>query len=352
MDKKVIKSLMVIGLLIFIISFFITSFTTKESDKAEETISTNTKKISLIDELKRQGNIQISNENLKYITVEDEFLDNFKYYLRKAEKLDKNVDFKCKFKGRAKDIEFFTDFNYLKISQNKRSEYYKFPSNDKKNIEKLFDKEIYTAFDAVKNYENWNTVVVEYSGKKKEISDLKKFNEQINKKRKISQYQATKIADEAEENFYITVKTDNYEFYIQTIGRNAIGVYYKDYKSYYEIDRDFYNYLCDICFVAKKKNKEKSEYDWVENIQVKDIVNNIEETFEKEQKDDILNSLFNDDIKEVKFDKYEVKRYILRLNGKGNSEEIVIYENYVKKGGKYYKIKNADLIIDSFLNVP
>ncbi|SHJ98441.1 hypothetical protein [Tepidibacter formicigenes] len=354
MDKRVIKSILLIGALIFIISFFITSFKTKDSsDESKEAI--NTKEVSLINELKKQKSIQISNKNLEDIDVEEEFYTDFKYYLGKLNKLDNSVEFNEVFTGKGDNIEFSTDFNYIKVTGYNKIDYFEIPSNEKEGIRNLFNKEIYTSFDSIKNYKNWDNVIAEYKDKKKEISNLKEFDEKIIKKRKISQYQASKMEEQVKDNFYITINAKEYEFYIQTIGKNAIGVYYKNYKSYYEIDNDFYNYLCDISFVAKKDNEieqEKSEYDWVQSIEIKDIVNNIDETFDGEQKDNILDSLFNKEIKEVNFDKYEVKRYILKLKGNGKSEDITIYESYVYKNDKYYEIKNADLIIDSFLNAP
>lgn len=356
MNKKAIKSILFAALLVFIVSFGITILSSKPSEDKNKTITANTKEVSLLNEFKKEKDIKISNEVLENIGVEIDFLSDFMYYLDKSKKTDKPSDFKEIFKGKGKNVEFSTDFKIIKIKNQNKEEYYKLPLEYEKDIEKLFNKEIYISFDAVKQYKTWNSVTIDYKDNSKEISKIKleDFNNKIIRKKALSEYQAARLG-EYDENFNITIKGNGYELNLQTIGSSAMGVYYKEYKAYYEIDEQLYNYLCDIFYISKEdrivsNEKKISEFDWVEKIEINDIVNKMDGEAENSDKDELLNSLFRDNMEKVKFDTYEVKRYSLKLIGNGKTEKITVYENHIQRNGDYYKIKNVDLIIDSFMN--
>ncbi len=358
MNKKVIKSILLLALGIFIISFFAASLKTKvEDNKKEEIDPAKVKESLLIDDLKKETTISLSNGILNEIEMEEDFITDFAYYLNRAKKIEKDSSFEEIFEGQGDTVKFSTDFKILKIKKEDKEEYWQIPSEDEEGLKKLLDQGIYTAFDCIKKVDTWETVKVEYKEKSKQISKFNDLNEKIKKKRTLSEYQASKLGKE-DGGFYITIKGKEYDIYLQTIGTNAIGIYYKNYKGYYEIEKDLYDYLCDIFYVAKEEREESiskentNTYDWVEEIEIKDVVNKMDGSLDGKEKDDLLTALFSENMQEVKFDTYEVKRYSLNLKGKEKSEKITVYENHVEKNGVYYKVKNADLIIDSFMNIP
>jgi hypothetical protein len=67
-------------------------------------------------------------------------------------------------------------------------------------------------------------------------------------------------------------------------------------------------------------------------------------------KDELVRYLFREIKEPVEFKDYEFERYHLKLKGESKEQEMIIYENHIKIKDKYYKIKGADLIVDSVIN--
>ncbi len=298
----------------------------------------------------KEQNITLSNKNIKDIKIEEDYFNDFKYYIQKSKKIE-NVEFDEKVTGYSDDIKFSTDFNYIKIMKNEDTQYFDMPDEEIEGLESLMNKAINTSFDIIKKVQDIKAVQISYKNKQKQIENVKEFNDKIHKKSNISEYKASKLMDEVKENFDINIKVDGYEIYAKTLGKTGLGIYYKDYKAYYEIDDSLYNYLCDVLFVSKNDNEsDEVGYEWINTIKVEDKVNDIEEELQGELKDELVRYLFREIKEPVEFKDYEFERYKLKLKGDSKEEDITVYENHVKIKDKYYKINGADLIVDSVVN--
>ncbi len=348
MNKKVIKSILIFSGIVFLLSFFITSVKTKP--KEEQTTSTLNQEVNLMNSLLKKQNITLSNKNIKDITIEEDYFNDFKYYIQKNKKIEK-IEFDEILTGYADDIKFSTDFNYIKIMKDKDTQYFDISDEQTKGLKSLMDKAINTSFDTIKKVQDKMTVQISYKNKQKQIDNVKEFNDKIHKKSNISEYKASKLMDEVKENFDINIKLDDYEIYAKTLGKTGLGIYYKDYTAYYEIDDTLYNYLCDVLFIEKNSNEsDDSGYDWVQTIKVEDKINDIQEELEGELKDELVRYLFREIKEPVEFKEYEFERYHLNLKGESKDQDITVYENHIKIKDKYYKINGADLIVDSVVN--
>ncbi|WFD10481.1 hypothetical protein [Tepidibacter hydrothermalis] len=348
MNKKVIKSILIFAGIIFLLSFFVTILNTKE--KEEQATTATTQELNLMKSILKKENIILSDNNIKDITMEKDYLNDFKYYIQKSKKIEK-VEFDEKVTGYSDDIKFSTDFNYIKIMKDQDAQYFDMPDKEIEGLENFMNKAINTSFDTIKKVQDIKEVQVSYKDKQKQIKNIKEFNDKIHKKSNISEYKASKLMDEVKENFDINIKLDGYEIYIKTLGKTGLGIYYKDYKAYYEIDDSLYNYLCDVLFVSKDDNEsDEIGYEWIETIKVEDKTNDIEEELQGELKDELVRYLFSEIKEPVEFKDYEFERYHLKVKGKSKEEDITVYENHIKIKDKYYKIKGADLIVDSVVN--
>ncbi|CAH2215136.1 hypothetical protein [Tepidibacter aestuarii] len=350
MNKKVIKSMLIFAGIAFLLTFFITSLMTKEKEEQEQVTTTLKQEVNLMNSLLKKQNIKLSNNNMKDITIEEDYLNDFKYYIQKSEKIEK-ADFDEVVIGSSDDIKFSTDFNYIKIMNNDDTQYFDISDKQTKGLQILIDKAINTSFDTIKKIQDINEVQISYKDKQKQIDNIKEFNGKIHKKSNISEYKASKLMDEVKENFDINIKLENYEIYAKTLGKTGLGIYYKDYTAYYEIDDSLYNYLCDILFISKNDNEsDDAGYEWVQTIKVEDKINDIEEELEGELKDELVRYLFSEIKEPVEFKDYEFERYHLKLKGESKEQDITVYENHIKVNDKYYKINGADLIVDSVIN--
>lgn len=349
MNKKVIKSILIFSSIVFLLSFFITSLKSKPKEEEQATTVTN-QELNLMTSLSKKQDIILSNDNMKDITIENDYVSDFKYYIQKSKKIE-TVEFKEKLTGYSDDIKFSTDFRYIKIMNDKETQYFEMPQEEVKGLENFMNKAINTSFDAIKKVKDVKEVQISYKNKQKQIENIKEFNDKIHKKSNISEYKASKLMDEVKENFDINIKLDGYDVYIKTLGKTGLGIYYKDNKAYYEIDDSLYNYLCDVLFVSKNDNEsDEVGYEWVQTIKVEDKVNDIEEDLQGELKDELVRYLFKEIKEPVEFKDYEFERYHLKLKGDSKEQDITVYENHVKIKDKYYKIKGADLIVDSVVN--
>jgi hypothetical protein len=347
-NKKVIKSMLIFAGIVFLISFLITILRTKE--KEEQATQAINQEVNLMKYLLKEQSIKLSDENIKDITIEQDYFKDFKYYIEKSKKIEK-VEFKEILTGYSDDIKFSTDCNYIKIVKGKETQYFDIEDEQTKELESLIDKATNTSFDTIKKINDIKEVQISYKNKQKQIVNIKEFNDKIHKKANISQYNASKLIDEVKDNFDINIKLDNYEIYAKTLGKTGLGIYYKDYTAYYEIDDSLYNYLCDVLFVSKSNNEsDEIGYEWVQTIKIQDKINEIEEELEGELKDELVRYLFREIKEPVEFKDYEFERYHLKLKGESKEQEMIIYENHIKIKDKYYKIKGADLIVDSVIN--
>lgn len=348
MNKKVIKSMLIFAGIVFLISFLITILRTRE--KEEQATQAINQEVNLMKYLLKEQSIKLSDENIKDTTIEQDYFKDFKYYIEKSKKIEK-VEFKEILTGYSDDIKFSTDYNYIKIVKGKETQYFDIEDEQTKELESLIDKATNTSFDTIKKINDIKEVQISYKNKQKQIVNIKEFNDKIHKKANISQYKASKLIDEVKENFDINIKLDNYEIYAKTLGKTGLGIYYKDYTAYYEIDDSLYNYLCDVLFVSKSNNEsDEIGYEWVQTIKIQDKINDIEEELEGELKDELVRYLFREIKEPVEFKDYEFERYHLKLKGESKEQEMIIYENHIKIKDKYYKIKGADLIVDSVIN--
>ncbi|MEJ8553583.1 hypothetical protein [Tepidibacter sp. Z1-5] len=348
MNKKVIKSILIFSGIVFLLSFFITSLKTKP--KEEQATTTTTQEVNLMNILLKEQNIMLSNKNIKDIKIEEDYLNDFKYYIQKSKKIEK-AEFEEVLTGYSDDIKFSTDFNYIKIMKNNDTKYYEISDKEAKGLKSLIDKAINTSFDTIKKIQDIKEVQISYKDKQKKLENIKEFNDKIHKKSNISEYKASKLMDEVKENFDINIKLNGYEIYAKTLGKTGLGIYYKDYTAYYEIDDTLYNYLCDVLFISKDENEsDEIGYEWIKTIKVEDKTNDIEEELEGELKDELVKYLFSEIKEPVEFKDYEFERYKLKLKGDSKEQDITVYENHIKIKDKYYKINGADLIVDSVVN--
>ncbi|WP_099190954.1 hypothetical protein [Tepidibacter mesophilus] len=353
MNKKVIKSILIFSSVVFILSFFITSLKTKP--KENQVTTTAAQESNLMDSLLKEQSIKLSNNNMQDITMEEDYLNDFRYYIQKSNKIEK-VEFEEVLTGYSDNIKFSTDLNYIKIMNDKKTQYFDISDEQIKGLKKLIDKSINTSFDTIKKAKEIKEVQISYKNKKKQIENIKEFNEKLHKKSSISEYKASKLMAEVKENFDINIKIDGYDIYAKTLGKTGLGIYHKDYAAYYEIDDTLYNYLCDVLFISKNDNEsdeitsDEREYEWVQTIKVEDKVNDIKEELKGELKDELIRTLFGEIKEPVEFKEYEFKRYNLKLKGESKEQEIIVYENHIKINDKYYKINGADLIVDSVVN--
>jgi hypothetical protein len=273
-NKKVIKSMLIFAGIVFLISFLITILRTKE--KEEQATQAINQEVNLMKYLLKEQSIKLSDENIKDITIEQDYFKDFKYYIEKSKKIEK-VEFKEILTGYSDDIKFSTDCNYIKIVKGKETQYFDIEDEQTKELESLIDKATNTSFDTIKKINDIKEVQISYKNKQKQIVNIKEFNDKIHKKANISQYNASKLIDEVKDNFDINIKLDNYEIYAKTLGKTGLGIYYKDYTAYYEIDDSLYNYLCDVLFVSKSNNEsDEIGYEWVQTIKIQDKINEIE----------------------------------------------------------------------------
>ena len=347
MGKKNRRILIIVGVVIFAISFGITMMNS-ESEKKEKTQAVLKEESSLIKELGQSKDMNISGYFLENIKVKDDFLNDFIYYLNNSEKITTKVELEKLVYGNSKNLKFATDYKLVKLYTDDKAEYYKIKKEDEKDFKALIEKEIYTSFKVLKENTDWDEVNIQYRDKEKSLEkiNMKNLSNNVNFVANSPDYNL----DNDENNFNLTIKVKGKEIHAQTLKDNVVGIYYGDYKSYYQITPSLKKYLDDI-FYVKTNNKTdiNSEYSWVDSIDVEDVVNNVEDNFTGNKKEELIKNLFNTKLKPSKFDEFEVKRYKLRLKGASKSEAVVVYENFIFMNNTYYKIDNIGFTIDSIV---
>ncbi|OPJ55075.1 hypothetical protein [Alkalithermobacter paradoxus] len=358
MYKKLIIACIIIFVLVFAITFSLTYIKTKEeAQDTKSTIASRMKDVPLINLLKDEVDIKVSGNRLEDMSLNEDIISELNYYIEKMKKLDDKVTVQSIIKGEGEKVKFTTDYKNMKIEKSGKEEYYEIPSQYSNELEQLFERGMFTSFDITQNNKIWNKVEIEdeYSKQKKELQKSK-FKEFSDNTKLVAYTKEHKIvsSNNANDNFYITIGTRDNEIYLQLMGRSVLGVYYKAHRSYYQIQEDLYDYLSQMMRNTKpsQTKQDQSNYDWVEEIEIKDIVNNINSVVKGKDAKDLVDFLFNKHTVEGTLGQFEEKRYELTLKGKGRTQNIIAYENNIQLNGKVYQVKSVDIIISAYANTP
>ncbi|KXZ40609.1 hypothetical protein SAMN05661008_00693 [Alkalithermobacter thermoalcaliphilus JW-YL-7 = DSM 7308] len=355
MYKKIAIGSAVIFLIVFIASFSITYINTKD-DLVDHRFKPVVKNINLLQTLLNEEEIRLSDNRFENILLNEDVVSEFKEFVQNFKKVDERVNVRKVISGEGKNIQFITDYKHIKIQAQDQEEYYEIPSEYSKQIEELFEKGIFTSLDIIKNHRNLTKVLVEDEKTKKQQelsrSNLKEFSESINYRQTLKEH---RIKNESKDNFYITVSLRNTDIYLQLIDKNTLGVFYKNYRTYYSVEETLYNYLSHIMRNTQytpSENNQEQDYSWVEEIEVKDIVNNINSLVRGKDAKDLMEFLFNKNTTEGRLGEFEEKRYELTLKGNGKTQNITAYENHIQVNSKIYQVRSVDIIISAYANTP
>lgn len=209
-------------------------------------------KKSLIVRLGQRKKVYISDEEVENIKISGDTLDKFKRSMEVFIKV-RTIDgeFSPKNYGRTDTgIKFETDFNYFKISNGKKTEFYKIPVISKKEFQSMYRRMIYTSMDFITDNKDIGKMTVLYGNEEKRVWPWKKDNliHEIYYKREVGKIQPEKEFKKSKDNYTIKMEKSNIKISIQTMGKDFIKIDCGDNTAYYEVYPRLYNYLHDEVF--------------------------------------------------------------------------------------------------------
>jgi|SRR3712207_3257173 len=212
-----------------------------EQKKKEE------EKKTLLARIGERKKMYISDEEVENIKISGDTLDKFKRAMDvfvDVRKID--GDFSPKNYGRTDTgIEFETDFNYFKLTDGKKTEYYKIPIISQKEFQDMYRRMIYTSLDFITDNKDIGKMRVYHGNDDKRIWPWRKDDviHKILYKREVGKIQPEKEFKKYKENYTIRMEKNNTKIKVQTMGKDFIKVECGDNIAYYEVYPDLYNYL-------------------------------------------------------------------------------------------------------------
>ncbi len=209
-------------------------------------------KKSLLVRLSQRKKVYISDEEVENIKISGDTLDKFKRSMEVFVKIRSiDGDFSPKNYGRTDTgIKFETDFNYFKISDGKKTEFYKIPVISKKEFQSMYRRMIYTSLDFITDNSGIGKMTVLHGNDEKRIWPWRKDDvvHKILYKREVGKIQPEKEFKNSKDNYTIKMEKSNIKISIQTMGKDFIKVDCGDNTAYYEVYQDLYSYLHDEVF--------------------------------------------------------------------------------------------------------
>ena len=252
LKKEVVAILAVI--LFFVVYFIAFKFGTYLDQKNQDPIKQVEEKEDtrpLINQLKSESKIYISDSEIQNIKIEESSWDEIKYIFTKFSKIRTPEKFTPIYNGYTDDgLKFSTDLNYLRVYTVKKEEYYKVPVEQKDYFKKALNESIYTSFDFVKQYKTWKNVKISYNNETKTIHKWK-YDDLVYKmssKRVVGKVQPEKSKDRSKYNFTIDIQGEDYNLKIETMGPYYVKITSDKGLAYYEVSIALYDYLRDEIF--------------------------------------------------------------------------------------------------------
>ena len=252
LKKEVVAILAVI--LFFAVYFIAFKFGTYLDQKNQDPIKQVEEKEDtrpLINQLKSESKIYISDSEIQNIKIEESSWDEIKYIFTKFSKIRTPEKFTPIYNGYTDDgLKFSTDLNYLRVYTVKKEEYYKVPVEQKDYFKKALNESIYTSFDFVKQYKTWKNVTISYNNNKKTIHKWKfdDLSYKMAAKRQVGKIQPEKSKERSEYNFTIDIKGENYEVTIETMSKDYVKITSGNLEAYYEVYTGLFEYIEDNVF--------------------------------------------------------------------------------------------------------
>ena len=211
---------------------------------------------SLLSQLRTKEKLYIKEENIEGVKVEEEHRKELNFIYDKIAEVRKPDNYVSIYEGYSDDgLKFSTDLNYFRVYNVNEEVYYKVPVANKEELEHIIKECIYTSFDLVKEYKAWDKVTVTYEDKTKKISGFK-YDElayKMGSKRMVGKIQPEKSKERSEYNFIIDIQAKNYDVKVETMGDDYVKITSKDQESYYEVNDLLYYYLKDEVIKIKDK---------------------------------------------------------------------------------------------------
>lgn len=253
-----IVAAMIVGFfIIYFISFAITSNKDKngdtniqanqEQEAGSQKNAKETDKRSLITQISDSEKIYVTDYDTDYLKIDptmwDEFNDFFSDFkkVRSAEKMTKPI-----YEGHNDDgVKFQTDLEYFKVFNVKGEEYYKIPVAEKKLVDNLMKKLIYTSYNYVNNYKDWDDVSVSDGQATKNVHFWNKDDlaSNIIYKRVVGKVQPEKAFERTKKNFTVKISNGKTNIEIVTMGKDYVKITVAGQTAYYEVNDKLYKYL-------------------------------------------------------------------------------------------------------------
>lgn len=206
-------------------------------------------KDELLDKLMREGEMYISNGVVSNIEMEAINKEDMYFILNEAKKIRKLKELVPKYEGyTVEGIRFETDLDVFRLYSVTEEMYYKIPVSRQEELKEILDKNIYTSFDFIKQYETWKEVKVKRISDGKSKSVLKwKFDDLSYKfveKRVVGKVQPEKSRLRNKgEDYIIEVEAKGYNIIIETMGKDYVKLTTEGAEAYYEVPQGLYEYL-------------------------------------------------------------------------------------------------------------
>ncbi len=209
---------------------------------------------SLRSQLNYKKNIYMSSENADSIKIESVHWDEVRIIFNQFPSIREVDKFNPIYKGHSDDgIRFETDLDYFRIYTVSKEEFYKVPVTDKEKLESILNESIYTSLGFVKQYKTWNKVQITDGNKTRTLSKWK-FDElsyKLISKRIVGKVQPEKNKEKSEYNFVVNIEGDNYTATIETMGEDYVKISSEKGEAYYEVSTILFNYLKEDVFNIK-----------------------------------------------------------------------------------------------------
>ncbi|TQQ84016.1 hypothetical protein EXD82_08955 [Peptacetobacter hominis] len=256
------KFYVVVGLTVFIVLYLIGFFiiggrmNKNDEDETDNTIqveenNSQNEEYSLLSKLESSSDIYLSTEGGDDIKLEKERWEEMEYYFDEMVKIRGAESYKPVVSGHTSSgIKFSTDFEFLRIYNVEKEEYYKIPVSKKEEFKGIVNGAIYTSFDFVMNEANWKKLYISKGEDVKTIHGwkYKEVSEKIRYKRLVGKIQPEKAKERTDVNYVMVIEGEGFEAKVETMGPDYIKITSNDCVAYYEIYEDFYNYLTDDIF--------------------------------------------------------------------------------------------------------
>lgn len=255
--RKVKKEFWIIGAIILFFVVYFIAF--KIGRSMDEESSAPTKNIeeqeedtrSLINQISSKNKIYMSDSKVENVKIEEAYWDEIKVLFSEFTKVRKPESYNPVYNGYSDDgIRFSTDLNYFRVYTVNKEEYYKVPVATKKEFGRLIDESIYTSFDFIKQYKDWDSVSITYKGETKNIHKWK-FDDlayKMGSKRMVGKIQPEKSKERSKYNFTIQIKGEHYDAKVETMSKDYVKITSGDAVSYYEVTPALFDYIKEDIF--------------------------------------------------------------------------------------------------------